>query len=127
MRIIGKAAPALLIALAATACATTVRQPVADVPSGNYVRVEPASDTYHAAAINEWAFTARADDEIFSGKHWVDGDGRVHMALDAGPCAGQESIWTYSYANGRVTLDLVEDQCAARPTPLPERMVYERR
>lgn len=127
MRIIKKAAPALLLAVIATGCATTTRAPVADVPAGNYVLVEPASDVYTAVALNEWAFTTRMDDQIHSGKHWVDGDGRIHMAADTGPCAGQESIWTYDYSSGRVTLDLVEDNCAVRATPLPDRMVYERR
>lgn len=127
MRINGMIAPAMLLALVAAACATTTRAPVEDVPPGNYVLVEPASDVYNAVSINDRAFTARIGEDVFSGEHWVDSEGRLHMTEDTGPCAGVESIWTYNYANNRVTLDLVEDRCDVRTEPFPERMVYERR
>lgn len=126
MRINRMIAPAVLLALVATACASTTRAPLEGVPSGNYVLVEPESDVYNAVSINERAFTVRLDDQVYSGEHWVDAEGRLHMTEDEGPCAGEESIWTYDYANNRVTLDLVEDRCEARTTPYPERMVYER-
>lgn len=128
MRILGKLAPSLVLALVVTACATTPRrEPLTAVPAGNYVLVEPASDVYNAVGINEWTFAARIGNETHRGQHWVDSAGRLHMTDDAGPCAGQESIWTYSYANNRVTLDLVQDLCTARPMAFPQRMVYERR
>lgn len=128
MRIMGKIVPALLLALVASACATTsMRAPVEDVPPGEYVLVEPQSDVFNAVRINPRAFTVRLGTQIHSGQHWVDGSGLLHMTDDDGPCAGQESIWNYDYANNRVTLNLVEDQCAARPTAFPDRMVYERR
>lgn len=127
MQPIGRTAPALMLALAVSACATTTRTPVTDVPLGTYQLVEPASDEYNAVTINERAFAARMGNSTFSGQHWIDSEGRLRMADDTGPCAGQESIWTYQYANNRVTLDLIEDRCAARPTAFPARMVYERR
>ena len=117
----------LALALVVSACATTTRIPVTDVPSGTYVLVKPASDEYHAVSINEGAFAVRMGNMTHSGQHWLDRDGRLHMADDAGPCAGQESIWTYQYTNNRITLNLVEDLCAARPTAFPQRLVYQRR
>jgi hypothetical protein len=108
------------------ACATTVRNPIEDVPPGEYVMVEPESDVYTAVALNETAFTVRMDDAIHSGQHWVDADGRIHMVNDAGPCADVESIWTYDYSGDRFTLNLVEDQCQVRPQPFPDQVVYER-
>lgn len=122
----GKIAFSLILALVVSACATTSRLPVTDVPAGTYVLVEPASDDFNAVTINESAFSMRMGDMTHSGQHWLDSEGRLHMADDEGPCAGQESIWTYSYTNNRVTLDLVEDRCTARTMTLPERMVYER-
>lgn len=128
MRNLGSLGASLVLALVVTGCATTAsRQPVTLVPAGNYVLVEPASDTYNAVSINEWTFAARIGDQVHRGQHWIDSAGRLHMTDDAGPCAGQESIWTYSYSNNRVTLDLVQDLCTARTTPFPQRMVYERR
>jgi hypothetical protein len=126
MRTIVKIAPALLLAAVVSAC-TTARAPLADVPAGNYVMVEPASDVYNAASIHETGYTLRVGDDVWSGQHWVDSQGRLHMVDDEGPCMGQGSIWTYSYTGNRVTLDLIEDRCTARPMTLPERMVYERR
>ena len=125
MKTIRKVAFLFLLALIASACATT-RAPVTDVPAGTYVLVEPESDVYNAVAVSDRAYTVRMDDQIHSGEHWVS-DGRLHMAAYSGPCEGQESIWTYSYSNNRVTLDLVQDRCGARTPPLPQRMVYERR
>lgn len=127
MRIIGLIAPAILLAFAASACAPAVRAPLADVPPGGYVLVEPEMDVYNAVTINERAFSLRVGDEIFTGQHWVDADGNLRMTDDAGPCAGEVSIWTYSYSNNRVTLNLVEDRCEVRRQPLLERMVYQRR
>lgn len=124
MRLIGRITPALMFALVVTACAT--RMPVTDVPAGTYVLVEPASDTYNAVTISDRAFAARMGNMVHSGQHWLDSDGRIHMADDAGPCAGVESIWTYQYTNNRVTLNLVEDLCTVRPNPFPQRMVYQR-
>jgi hypothetical protein len=49
----------------------------------------------------------------------VDARGRLHVVDDTGPCAGHVDIWTYRYANNRVTLQLVEDQCPVRSPPLP--------
>ncbi len=126
MRLIRQFAPALTLALEATACATTSRMPVTDVPAGTYVMVEPASDEYNAVAINENAFALRMGTQTMTGQHWVDSDGRLHITEDSGPCAGQESIWTYTYANNRITMQRVEDMCTARPADFPERMVYER-
>jgi hypothetical protein len=117
----------LALAVLLTACTTAVRRPVTDVPAGTYVQVEPTPEVYSAVAINERAWNARFGDQTLQGQHWIDRDGRLRMADDAGPCAGQESIWTYSYSNNRVTLDLIEDRCATRPNPFPQRMVYERR
>lgn len=114
--------PLLIVA----ACATA-RAPVTDVPPGTYELVEPESDVYNAVAITDRAFTVRIGDQVHSGEHWVDDDGRLRMADLSGPCAGEESIWTYSYASNRVTLNLVEDRCNARPEALPQMMVYERR
>jgi len=130
MRILGKIAPAVLLTvllILSAACAPAMRAPLTDVPLGGYVLVEPESEVYNAVTINERAFSARIGDEIHTGQHWVDSEGRLRMADDAGPCAGQESIWTYSYSNNRVTLNLVEDRCEVRPVPFPERMVYQRR
>jgi hypothetical protein len=127
MRIIDKIAPAVLVTLAVSACAPAMRAPLTDVPPGGYVLVEPEPEVFNAVTINERAFSARIGDEIHTGQHWVDSEGRLRMTDDAGPCAGQESIWTYSYSNNRVTLDLVEDRCPARSQPFPERMVYQRR
>jgi hypothetical protein len=127
MRNIGNFAPAILLTLAAGACAPAMRAPLTDVPHGGYVLVEPESEEYNAVTINEYAFSARMGDQIVTGQHWVDSDGRLRMTDDAGPCAGEESIWDYSYTNNRVTLDLVEDRCPVRSVPFPERMVYERR
>lgn len=120
-------ASGLALALVIGACATTSRLPVTDVPTGTYELVEPASDDYNAVTVNENAFAVRIGTMTHTGQHWLDSEGRLHMADDEGPCAGVESIWTYQYANNRVTLDLVEDRCTARTTPFPQRMVYERR
>jgi len=115
------------LTLAALACAPgATRAPVTDIPAGTYVLVEPETDVYHAVNIEERAFSVRMGDDIHTGQHWIDSEGRLHMSDDAGPCVGQESIWTYSYANGRVTLDLVEDQCTARPMTFPQRWVWAR-
>jgi hypothetical protein len=127
MRINGRITWAVVLALVTSACATTSRTPVTDVPTGTYVLVEPESDVYNAVTISESAFAVRMGTETHSGQHWIDRDGQLRMTDDAGPCAGQESIWTYQYANNRVTLNLVEDLCTARPTAFPQRMVYERR
>ncbi|CAN5872565.1 hypothetical protein BH23GEM9_BH23GEM9_28960 [soil metagenome] len=127
MRLIGQFAPALMLAVIANACATTTRAPVTDIPAGTYVLVEPASDVYNAVNINDRAFAGRMGTTTFGGQHWIDRNGRLRMADDAGPCAGQESIWNYQYMSNRVTLTLVEDRCAARATAFPPRMVYERR
>jgi hypothetical protein len=127
MRITAKIGGAVVLTLAASACAAAMRAPLTDVPPGGYVLVEPESDVYNAVTINERAFSARIGDEIHTGQHWVDSEGRLRMADDAGPCAGQESIWTYAYSNNRVTLNLVEDLCAVRSVPFPDRMVYQRR
>jgi hypothetical protein len=117
-----------VVAVAVAACAPMVtRAPLTDVPAGTYVLVEPASDQYNAVAINESGFVVRMGNETHAGRHWVDADGRLRMTDEAGPCAGQESIWTYQYTNNRVTLDLVEDLCPARTMTFPQRMVYERR
>jgi len=125
MQAIPKVTFLLPLALVASACATA-RAPLPDVPAGTYVMVQPESEVYNAVAITNRAFTARMGTQIHSGEHWVS-DGRLHMADFSGPCQGQESIWTYSYSNNRVTLDLVEDRCGARNPPFPQRMVYERR
>lgn len=128
MRMTGRTASFLAVTLLVAACATAPRRdPLVNVPAGTYVLVEPQSDVYNAVGINERAFAARIGNETHRGQHWVDAQGRLHMADDTGPCMGQESIWTYSYANNRVTLDLVEDLCAVRPNAFPRRMVYERR
>ncbi|MGH7444871.1 MAG: hypothetical protein ACREKM_08350 [Longimicrobiales bacterium] len=123
MRFTGKIGLGVL-ALVVSACATTTRMPVTDVPAGTYVLVEPASEEYNAVAINEGAYAVRIGNMTLSGQHWVDADGRLHLVDDTGECAGQESIWTYSYANNRITLDLVEDLCVGRE--IPSHMVYER-
>lgn len=112
------------LAVVAVACATTTRLPVTDVPAGTYVLVEPASEEYNAVSINEGAYAVRIGDMTMSGQHWLDSDGRLHLVDDTGDCAGQESIWTYSYANNRITMDLVEDMCVGRE--IPSHMVYER-
>lgn len=126
MKLIGKIAPALLLAFVTTACAGT-RAPLADVPAGNYVMVEPASDMYNAVAINEHGYTVRAGDQVYGGELWVDANGQLHMLDNEGPCVGQESIWTYNYSGNRVTLDLVDDLCTTRSYQFPDRVVYERR
>ena len=118
--------PTLALALALGACASA-RMPVTNVPAGTYVRVEPASDVYHAVAINETTHAARVGNDVFRGTHWVDSQGRLHLMDDAGPCMGVESIWTYGYTGNRLTMTLVEDRCTARPMAFPQRMVYERR
>jgi len=125
MQAIRTVALLLPLALVLSACATA-RSPLPDVPAGTYVLVQPESEVYNAVAITNRAFTARMGTQILSGEHWVS-DGRLHMADFSGPCQGQESIWTYSYSNNRVTLDLVQDRCGARNPPFPQRMVYERR
>jgi hypothetical protein len=128
MRDIAGIGAAVVAAVIVGACATVAaRAPLTDVPAGTYVLVEPASDQYNAVAINESGFVARMGDATHAGRHWVDPDGRLRMADEAGPCAGQESIWTYQYTNNRVTLDLVEDLCTVRAMPFPQRMIYERR
>jgi|GEM_PF-2342292 len=125
MRSVAPLLSALLLLLVVSACAS--RAPLTDVPTGVYVLVEPEPQVYNAVRVAPRAFTVRMGDEIYSGEHWVDGDGRLRMADMAGPCQDQESIWDYQYANNRVTLTLVEDRCQARTEPLPQRMVYERR
>ncbi|HSJ05636.1 MAG TPA: hypothetical protein VK936_02965 [Longimicrobiales bacterium] len=128
MRSLARIVPAALVAVIAGACATVAaRAPLTDVPAGTYVLVEPVSDQYNAVAINEHGFVARMGNATHAGRHWVDPDGRLRMADEAGPCAGQESIWTHQYANNRVTLELIQDLCTVRATPFPQRMVYERR
>ena len=119
--------PALCLSLGALACApAATRAPVTDIPAGTYVLVEPEPDGFYAVTINERAFAVRMDDMTHTGEHWIDAEGRLHMADIGGPCAGQESIWTYSFANNRVSMDLVEDRCAARPMSFPQRWVWER-
>lgn len=125
MRRLALLIPVLLLFFLVGACAS--RAPLTDVPSGVYVLVEPESDVYNAVRVAPRAFTARMGNEIHSGEHWVDGDGRLRMADMAGPCEGQESVWNYQYANNRVTLTLVEDRCRTRNPAFPQRMVYERR
>ncbi len=125
MQCINRMAPAIALVLV-SACASTARMPVTDVPAGTYVMVEPASGEYNAVTINEGAFAARMGNQTLTGKHWVDRDGVLHMTADTGVCANQESLWTYSYANNRITLDLVEDRCTARSPAFPDRMVYQR-
>ncbi|HSJ09233.1 MAG TPA: hypothetical protein VK928_04945, partial [Longimicrobiales bacterium] len=107
MRSNRRSLPVFLLPLLVAACATTTRLPLTDVPSGTYVLVEPASDVYNAASINQNAFSMRMGDATHTGQHWVDSQGRIHMMDDAGPCAGMESVWTYTYANNRVTLNRV--------------------
>lgn len=127
MRQVGTAGSAFLILLALGACASAeVRRPVMDVPPGSYVLVEPQSDVYNAVTINERAWAVRMGDEVFTGAQWVDAEGRLHLVNDTGPCAGQQSVWTYSYSGGRITLDRVEDECTARPEGQPSHMVYQR-
>ncbi len=125
MRLVRTLGPVLTLVLLATACATA-RRPLTDVPAGTYLLVEPASDEYNALSLNEGAFAVRMGTMTHTGTHWVDGEGRLHVVDDEGPCAGQESIWTYTYANNRVTLDLVEDLCTVRDPAMPARLVYER-
>jgi hypothetical protein len=115
---------ALVLTALTAACATTTRMPVTDIPAGNYVLVEPASDTYTAIAINDMAYSVRMDDDIWTGRHWVDADGQLHVVDDEGSCAGMESVWTYNYSGNRLTLDLVSDACTTRDQP--DRLVYER-
>lgn len=117
--------PMLLVPLMLAACATTTRMPVTDVPTGNYVLVEPQQDTYMAVSIGEWAHSLRAGDETWTGQHWLDAEGRLHTVDDTGECAGMEAIWTYQYTGNRLTMDLVSDECPTRE--IPERLVYERR
>lgn len=112
------------VAVLVAACATTpVRQPVTTVPAGTYLMVEPEPEQYTAVSINEGAYTVRVGDQVWSGQHWLDGQGRYHMVDDTGQCAGMESIWTYDYQGSRVTMDLVSDECATRE--LPSTQVYE--
>jgi hypothetical protein len=127
MRITGIIAPAILSGLVIAACAPAMRAPLTDVPAGTYVLVEPETDVYNAVTINERAFSLRVGQNVITGEHWVDELGRIHMAENEGPCAGQASVWTYQYTANRVTLNLVEDHCPMRPPEYPERMVYERR
>ena len=126
MRIHARSLALLGSMLLVSACGTT-RQPLNDVPAGTYVLVEPASDVYNAVSINDRSFSVRMGNMVHSGQHWRDANGLLHMADDAGPCAGQESIWNYGVSGRRVTLNLVEDRCTVRPTAMPTRMVYERR
>ncbi|MEX2530887.1 MAG: hypothetical protein WD960_08945 [Gemmatimonadota bacterium] len=126
MRRLALLLPALLLLPVVSACAAS-RAPLTDVPTGEYVLVEPEPQVFNAVRVAPRAFTVRMGDEIHSGEHWVDDGGRLRMADMAGPCQDQESIWNYQYANNRVTLTLVEDRCQARAQPFPQRMVYERR
>ncbi len=127
MRLIARIAPAALL-LTIAACATTAeRLPITDVPAGNYVMVEPASDTYQAVSITDRAYMMRAGDQLMGGEMWVDAAGDLHLLATDGPCLGQESLWRYDYEGRRITLDLVEDMCTARMNALPDRIVYERR
>ncbi len=124
----GSSGSAILALLAVGACATApVRHPVTDVPLGTYVLVEPDPGVYNAVTINERAWAVREGNEVFTGTQWVDDEGRLHLVDDAGPCAGVESIWTYSYANRRITLERITDMCSARSMDMPARMVYEQR
>ena len=116
--------PMLLVPLLVAACATTSRMPLADVPAGNYELVEPASDVHVAVAINENAFAVRQDRQTYTGQHWVDSQGRLHLVDDTGPCAGLESVWTYSYAGNRLTLEKVSDACTTRQ--FEQGMVFQR-
>jgi hypothetical protein len=125
MRTIGRIAPVILFAFAASACAA--RMPLADVPHGTYVLVEPAPAVYTAVTLGEGAYAIRAGDQVVRGQHWVDNRGRVHVVEDTGPCAGRASLWTYDYSNNRLTLNLVEDRCPNRSPALSQRLVYERR
>jgi hypothetical protein len=127
MQLSKRIAPALVLALVTGACAMATRTPLTDVPAGTYVLVEPQSNVFNAVTINPSAFALRAGNTTMTGQHWVDREGRINMVDDTGPCAGMPSLWTYTHANNRVTLTLVEDRCTARPTPMPARMVYERR
>lgn len=127
MRMIRKLSPALVLALVVGACATTTRLPVTDVPSGNYVLVEPASDQYVALALNERAHTVRVDDDIMTGTHYVDSAGNLHIIDDDGACAGMESVWSYSYSGNRLTVERISDACTARDPNIPARQVFERR
>jgi hypothetical protein len=117
---------AIALALVVGACATT-RMPVADVPAGNYVLVEPTGGPYVALAINEWAHSVRVDDEVMTGSHWVGSDGNLHVVDDEGPCAGMESVWSYSYSGNRLTIDQVSDECTSRDPDMPTHQVFERR
>lgn len=122
---ITRIAPLALLFVVAAACATTqVRQPLTDVPAGEYLLVEPEPEQYTAVAINQGAYTVRVGDQVWSGKHWVDGQGRVHLVDDTGECAGMESIWTYSYSMNRISMELVSDACATRDLNSPQ--VWER-
>jgi hypothetical protein len=110
-------APFAVVALVAACATAPTREPVTTVPAGTYLQVDPEPEAYTAVAINEGAFTVRVGDEVWSGQHWLDGQGRYHMADDTGPCAGMESIWTYDFQGTRVTMDLVSDECATREFP----------
>ena len=114
MRITRIAPLAMLLAVTAACATTQVRQPLTDVPAGEYLLVEPEPEQYTAVAINEGAYTVRVGDQVWSGTHWVDGQGRAHIVDDAGECAGMESIWTYSYMSNRLTMELVSDACPTR-------------
>lgn len=109
----------------AAACATTTRLPLTDVAPGTYVLVEPAPETYNAVTINQSAFSVRDGDQTYTGKHWLDREGRIHMTTDTGDCAGVESVWTYTQSGNRITLTKVSDACEGRE--MPATMVYERR
>lgn len=126
MRMISKLSPALVLALFVGACATTTRLPVTDVPAGNYVLVEPESDQYVALAINERAYSVRVDDDIMTGTQYVDSEGNLHVVDDDGPCAGMESVWSYSYSGNRLTIERISDACTARDPNMPARQVFER-
>ncbi|NIR38426.1 MAG: hypothetical protein GWN71_01540, partial [Gammaproteobacteria bacterium] len=106
--------PLALLLTVVTACATTVRAPVDTVPAGNYLLVDPEPAEYTAVAVNQGAYTVRVGDQVWSGKHWLDGDGRYHMVDDTGPCAGMESVWTYEMMGNQITMNLVSDACTTR-------------
>lgn len=114
----------VFLLLTLTACATVPeRRPITDVPLGTYVMVEPAPQVYNAVTINENAWSLRNGDEVFTGTHWLDSDGMLHIVENEGPCAGMDSVYRYSYADHRLTVDRVSDACTERGAP--EHMVYQ--